>query len=139
MEGVSEERSEEKFIRKNSGKAFKSRKHDKAEKRKQRKKWLKRKRQRQQQQESLVHKEPAVQERCQVAKERAPEKAQEKAQKEESNVEHVSRGKRLVELSKQRKKKNDDDVKTRSKVPKPTKADYTHQVDHTTHNENTQL
>lgn len=41
MEGVSEERSEEKFIRKNSGKAFKSRKHDKAEKRKQRKKWLK--------------------------------------------------------------------------------------------------
>ena len=123
MEGVSEEISEEKFIRKNSGKAFKSRKHDKAEKRKQRKKWLKKKRQRQQQQESPVNEEPAVQEKCQVDKERAQEKVQEKAQKEESNVGHVSRGKRLVELSKQRKRKNDDEVKTRSKVPKPTKGE----------------
>ena len=123
MEGVSEERSEEKFIRKNSGKAFKSRKHDKAEKRKQRKKWLKKKRQRQQQQESPVHEEPAVQENCQVRKGKAQDTAQEKEQKEGTNVEHVSRGKRLVELSKQRKRKNDDEVETRSKVPKPTKGE----------------
>ena len=127
MEGVSEERSEEKFVRKNSGKAFKSRKHDKAEKRKQRKKWLKKKRQRQQQQQqespvqhqkSPVHDEPPVKEKWQVHE----EKTKEKARKAESNVEHVSRGKRLVQLSK-RKRKNDEEVTTRSKVAKPTKGE----------------
>ena len=81
MEGVSEERSEEKFVRKNSGKASKSRKYDKAEKRKQRKKWLKKKRQRQQQQESPVHEALPVEKKWQVHKDKA-----EKAQKEESNV-----------------------------------------------------
>lgn len=35
MEVVSEDRNKEQFVRKNSGKTFKSRKHDKAEKRKQ--------------------------------------------------------------------------------------------------------
>ena len=126
MEGVSEERSEEKFVRKNSGKAFKSRKHDKAEKRKQRKKWLKKKRQRQQQQQEIpvqqqggpVHEEPPVKEKRQVDEERAKEKARQK----KSNLEHVSRGKRLIELSK-RKRKNDEEVKMPSKVPKPTKGE----------------
>lgn len=36
---------------------------------------------------------------------------------------HVSRGKRIVELSKQRKRKNDQELKKRSKVPKPTKGE----------------
>lgn len=78
MEGVSKERSEETLIRKNSGKAFKSRKHDKAEKRKQRKKWLKKKRQAQRQKEnpvqqdkSPIHEEPAVEENCEVQEEKA--------------------------------------------------------------------
>ena len=61
MEGVSEERDEEKFVRKSSGKSFKSSKHDKAEKRKQRKNWEKRKRQRQQTQNNVLEK-PAVEE-----------------------------------------------------------------------------
>ena len=122
MEGVNEERREETFLRKNSGKAFKSRKHDKAEKLKRRKKWLKKKCQAQrqkenpvQQDESPIHEEPAVEENCEVQ--------EETARKEESNVAHVSRGKRLVELSKQRKRKNDEELKTRSKVPKPTKGE----------------
>ena len=38
------EEGEKKVIRRNSGKSFKSRVHDKTEKRKQRKEWLKRKR-----------------------------------------------------------------------------------------------
>ena len=102
MEGVSEERSKEKFIRKNSGKACKSRKHDKADNRKHRKKWFKKKHQRQQEQKSPVQQQErlAVEESCQVLE----EKAKERARKE---LEHVSRGKRLVELSKQRKRKND--------------------------------
>ena len=70
-----------------------------------------------------MHEEPAVQEKCQVRKEKAHETAQEKEQKEGTNVERVSRGKRLVELSKQRKRKNDDEVEPRSKVPKPTKGE----------------
>ena len=61
MEGVSDEKGEEKFVRKNSGKAFKSRKHDKAEKRKQRKAWEKRKREKRQKQ-TRVGKEPAIEE-----------------------------------------------------------------------------
>lgn len=43
MEGLDEEREKSNFVRKNSGKTFKSRKHDKSEKRKQRKAWIKRK------------------------------------------------------------------------------------------------
>ena len=86
-------------------------------KRKQRKTWLKKKRQRQQQ-EIPVHEEPPVKEKWQVHEERAKGKER----KEESNLEHVLRGKRLIELSK-RKRKNDEEVKTPSKVPKPTKGE----------------
>ena len=126
MEGVSEERDEEKFVRKSSGKAFKSRKHDKAEKRKQRKNWEKRKRQRLQAQNHVLE-EPAVDEKPQV-----PEEALEvpkeipgdKATKRKGNVEHLSRGKRLVELSKKRKIKDGDvEIETPRKVRKQTKGE----------------
>ena len=59
MEGVSNEKGEEEFVRKNSGKAFKSRKHDKAEKRKQRKAWEKTMHKRRQKQ-TRVGKELAI-------------------------------------------------------------------------------
>lgn len=128
MEGVSEERDEEKFVRKSSGKSFKSRKHDKAEKRKQRKNWEKRKRQRQQTQNHVLEK-PAVEEKLQVPEEipQVPEDPEEipedKLPKHGAKVAHLSRGKRLVELSRKRKMKDrDEEIKTPRKVRKPTKG-----------------
>lgn len=53
-----EESNEVKFVRKNSGKAFKSRPHGKAEKRKQRKAWRKRKRERAEPNAGNEHVEP---------------------------------------------------------------------------------
>ena len=102
MEGVSEERDEEKYVRKSSGKSFKSSKNDKAEKRKQRKNWEKRKRQRQQTQNNVLEK-PAVEEIAQVPEE-IPEDPEEipedKVPEHGAKVAHLSRGKRPVELSK---------------------------------------
>ena len=93
MEKNVEDRGEKKVARKNSGKIFKSRVHDKAEKRKQRKAWLKRKRERMSQRRSEV--EPAV-----VEEEAAMPKAV--VEDKRDNFEVLSRGKKCVELSRKR-------------------------------------
>ena len=53
-----------------------------------------------QQQDRPVYQEPAIEESCQVHEEKATERAR-------KELEHVSRGKRLAEVSKQQKRKND--------------------------------
>ena len=111
------EEGEKKVIRWNSGKSFKSRVHDKAEKKKQRKEWLERKREkmRQRQHESAVEEEPRV----------PPTVVQEKKEK----AEILSRGKKLVELSRKRKReqmKTNGNTSKRVKIPREKAPDKRH-------------
>ena len=81
------EEGEKKVIRRNSGKSFKSRVHDKTEKRKQRKEWLKRKREKMRQRRH----EPEVEEEPTGLKTVVEDK------KEKAEI--LSRGKKLVKMS----------------------------------------
>lgn len=110
IENDNETKREEKVRRKNSGKTFKSRPHDKSEKRKQRKAWLKRKKDKRNQQTDYVQlNEPVAKEECHdrevVAK-----------SGNKVNDQTLSRGRKLVELS--RKRKSNEPVKAPSKVAK---------------------
>jgi len=114
MENDIETKTEEKVRRKKSGKTFKSRAHDKSEKRKQRKAWLKRKRDKKNQQTAHVEvREPVAKEKCQDSKV--------EAESNKVDDQTLSRGKKLVELS--RKRKSNEPVrvpsKVASRVPKP--------------------
>ena len=109
MENDIETKREEKVRRKNSGKTFKSRAHDKSEKRKQRKAWLKRKRdKRNQQTEHVEVHKPVAKEECQDRKV--------VARSNKANDQTLSRARKLVELS--RKRKSNEPVKAPSKVAK---------------------
>ena len=96
---VEKSKSEAKFVRKRSGKAFKSREHGKQEKRKQRKAWLKRKREAKR---GKPEQQPRV-EGVPMEDLKNPGIAAAKPE-EESNEQRFSRGKKLVELAKKRKR-----------------------------------
>ena len=102
MEKASVEKSEAKFVRKRSGKPFKSREHGKQEKRKQRKAWRKRKRE-------AKRGNPEQQPRAEdvpLQDVEAPEISAAKPE-EETNEQRFSRGKKLVELAKKRKREDE--------------------------------
>ena len=113
MEGEIVEENEKKFVRKRSGKAFKSREHGKGEKRKQRKAWLKRKREakRKPEQESRAEDAPYKDFEIEVTK-----------RKESTTEQRLSRGKMLVELAKKRKPE-DDTLKVTEPATKRMRAE----------------
>lgn len=107
MEGEIVEENETKFVRKRSGKAFKSREHGKGEKRRQRKAWLKRKREAKRKPEQEPCAEDAPDFEIVVTK-----------PKDSTTEQHFSRGKMLVELAKKRKPE-DDTLKVTAPVTEP--------------------
>lgn len=119
MDWIREYRSEEKFIRKNSGKTFKARKHDKAEKRKQGKKSLMKKCQRQRQQENPVQQQKVL------------------CMKNQWSREIV----KFTTKTREKSKKASQVVKTteEKECAQSNKGRRSHQVGRTTHDENSQL
>lgn len=113
MEGEKVEENETKFVRKRSAKAFKSREHGKGEKRRQRKAWLKRKREakRKTEQELPARVEDGPCKDIQVPKIEVTKPT------DGTREQRFSRGKKLVELAKKRRRE-DDTLKVAEPVTK---------------------